>query len=49
MPAGEQKISTVMREFGRGKLRSGSGQKVVNKRQAVAIALAEARKKGNTR
>lgn len=29
-----------------GKLRSGSGQKVTNPKQAVAIGLSEARKKG---
>jgi hypothetical protein len=29
-----------------GKLRSGSGQKVTNPKQAIAIGLSEARKKG---
>lgn len=44
--ADQQKISTVMREFGKGKLRSGSGDKVTNRKQAIAIAMSEARKKG---
>ena len=40
------KISKVMHEFKEGDLHSGSkkGPKVTNKRQAVAIALAESRK-----
>ena len=35
-----------MREFKQGKLKSGSGQKVTNPKQAIAIGLSEARKKG---
>ena len=39
----EKKISKVMREFKSGKLKSGkSNKKVVNKKQAIAIALSEA-------
>lgn len=40
------KVATVMREFKRGELNSGSskGPKVTNPKQAVAIALSEARK-----
>jgi len=40
------KVSTVMREFKRGDLNSGSskGPKVTNPKQAIAIALSEARK-----
>ena len=39
----EKKISKVMREFKSGKLKSGkSKKKVVNKKQAIAIALNEA-------
>jgi hypothetical protein len=30
----------------RGTLKSGSGKKVINRKQAVAIGLSEARKKG---
>lgn len=45
------KVRTVMREFSEGDLRSSSGQKVTNRRQAQAIAMSEAglskkRKKG---
>lgn len=37
------KIATVMREFKRGDLKSGgSGKKVSNPKQALAIALSEA-------
>jgi len=35
----------VMREFKQGKLRSGSGQKVKSRKQAIAIALSEAYRK----
>ena len=39
----EKKISKVMREFKSGKLKSGKSKKiVVNKKQAIAIALSEA-------
>jgi hypothetical protein len=33
-----------MHEFKRGKLRSGSGRRVTNPRQAIAIGLSEARR-----
>ena len=36
------KVKIVMREFKAGKLKSGSGQKVTNPKQAVAIAMSEA-------
>ena len=40
------KTSRVMREFQRGTLRSGrGGGTATNRKQAVAIALSEARKK----
>jgi hypothetical protein len=35
-----------MHAFKRGKLRSGSGRKVTNPKQAIAIGLSEARKEG---
>jgi hypothetical protein len=40
----EKKISKVMREYGTGKLHSGSkkGPKVTSRKQAVAIAMSEA-------
>lgn len=40
----EKKISKVMTEFGSGKLKSSSGQKVTNPKQALAIALSESRR-----
>jgi len=44
----QKKISKVMREYESGELHSGSkkGPKVTNKKQAIAIALNSARKKG---
>jgi len=39
---GKEKIPVVMREFKHGTLHSGSGQKVTNPKQAVAIAMSEA-------
>lgn len=42
----ESKVAKVMREFKKKKLRSSSGSKVKNKRQAIAIALSEARRAG---
>jgi len=41
-------IEQTMHEFKRGKLHSGSkrGPKVRNRKQAIAIALSEARKEG---
>lgn len=46
-PAAKNKIEKVMREFKEGALHSGSekGPKVRSRKQAVAIALSEARKK----
>ena len=41
------KVKTVMKEMNKGKLKSGSGQKVTNRKQAVAIGLSEARAKGS--
>jgi len=42
----KKKMSKVMGEFGKGTLHSGSkeGPKVANQKQAVAIAMSEARK-----
>ena len=39
---GQKKVATVMREYGKGKLKSSSGKKVTSQKQAVAIALSEA-------
>ena len=43
---GKRKVRTVMKEHKQGKLKSGSGKKVTSRKQAVAIALSEARKSG---
>jgi hypothetical protein len=43
---GRGKVAKVMREHKHGTLRSGSGRKVKNRKQAVAIALNEARRSG---
>jgi hypothetical protein len=43
---GKNKIRKVMEEKKEGKLKSGSGKKVTSRKQAVAIALSEARKAG---
>lgn len=46
--AKSKKVEKVMKEYSAGKLHSGSkkGPVVSNKKQAVAIALSEARKAG---
>jgi hypothetical protein len=41
---GKKKIHKVMKEKKEGTLKSGSGKKVTSRKQAVAIALSEARK-----
>jgi hypothetical protein len=43
---GGRKIEKVMGEYKRGTLRSSSGRKVHKRKQAVAIALSEARSAG---
>jgi hypothetical protein len=43
---GRSKVHKVMQEHKEGKLKSGSGKKVKSRKQAVAIALSEARKSG---
>lgn len=43
---GGRKVHKVMKEHKEGKLKSGSGKKVKSRKQAVAIALNEARKSG---
>ncbi len=42
----QQKVKRTMREFKEGSLRSGSGAKVTDRKQAIAIGLSEARKAG---
>lgn len=45
--AGKKKIEKVMREYKEGKLHSGSkkGPEVKSRKQAIAIALSEAKRK----
>jgi len=43
---GKRKVHKVMKEYKQGDLKSGSGGKVKSRKQAVAIALSEARKSG---
>ena len=43
---GKRKVHKVMKEHKEGTLKSGSGKKVKSRKQAVAIALSEARKAG---
>ncbi len=42
----QDKVEKTVHEMKEGKLKSGSGQKVTSKKQAVAIGLSEARKAG---
>jgi len=43
---GKSKVGKVMHEFKHHELRSGSGKKVTNPKQAIAIGLSEAREAG---
>ena len=45
----KDKIATVMREYKAGKLKSSSGQKVTNPKQAIAIGLSEERAMKNAK
>ena len=45
--AAQKKVEKVMHEYKRGTLKSGrSGKKVKSRKQAIAIGLSEARKRG---
>jgi len=44
--AASKKVEKVMHERKKGTLKSGSGRKVKSRKQAIAIGLSEARKKG---
>ncbi|WP_027386647.1 DUF6496 domain-containing protein [Chryseobacterium gregarium] len=39
----QEKVEEVMKEFKEGKLESSSGDKVTDRKQAVAIGISEAR------
>lgn len=45
-PAAGKSVEREMKAMKQGKLRSGSGAKVTNPKQAIAIGLSEARKAG---
>jgi hypothetical protein len=45
-PKASKSVEREMRAMQEGKLKSGSGQKVTNPKQAIAIGLSEARKSG---
>jgi hypothetical protein len=45
-PKASESVETEMRELKAGKLRSGSGKKVTDPKQAIAIGLSEARRSG---
>lgn len=42
----QDRVETTMHEFKEGKLKSGSGKKVTDRKQAIAIGLSEARDEG---
>jgi hypothetical protein len=47
-PKATKKISKVMHEYGRGKLKSGrSNKSVTSQKQAIAIGISEARREGD--
>jgi hypothetical protein len=45
-PSASKDVEREMKAMKQGKLKSGSGQKVTNPKQAIAIGLSEARKAG---
>ena len=45
-PAAQKRVASAMRRRKKGTLQSGSGRKVKSRKQAIAIGLSEARKKG---
>ena len=44
--AAGKKVGTAMTEMKKGSLKTGTGKKVTDKKQAIAIGLSEAKKKG---
>ncbi len=44
--AAQEKIGEVMHEFKEGNLKSSSGEKVTNRKQAIAIGISEAEQEG---
>ena len=47
-PKASEKVQEALHEQKAGKLESGSGKKVTDPKQAIAIGLSEARKAGGT-
>lgn len=45
-PKAQEKVGWAMHEMKEGKLKSSSGQKVTDRKQAIAIGLSEAREQG---
>ena len=45
-PKAQEKVEKTMHEMHEGKLKSGTGKKVTNPKQAIAIGLSEARESG---
>lgn len=45
-PKAKHKMGKVMHEFKNRSLRSSSGEKVTDRKQAIAIAISEARRAG---
>ncbi len=42
----QEKVAETMHEMKEGKLKTGTGKKVTDKKQAIAIGLSEAKKEG---
>lgn len=42
-----EKVEEVMHELKQGELKTGTGKKVTSRKQAIAIALSEAREEGD--
>ncbi|MBA4019410.1 MAG: hypothetical protein C0483_19770 [Pirellula sp.] len=45
-PKAAESVKSAMHRKKKGTLKSGSGEKVTSRKQAIAIGLSEARKKG---
>lgn len=43
----QKKVGKVMREYKKGKLKSGGRKKVKSRKQAIAIGISEARREGD--
>ncbi len=46
MTKGQAKVEKVMHEYKEGTLKTSAGPEVTNRKQAIAIALSEARRRG---